>query len=480
MPSLSDLPTELLQAILVYTTKADNLSLSTVNRRLSDEARARLYQDITLEWKTEEIPPVCKLLQTLIEHKELRTLVRSLHLSGQGPLDIDIHTPVIPLALDADKASSIIRSTRFPHVETWETAFREGNLDAILALLVTLLPQLIRLSVIQNFARDSRILSRTVFYAAQSPTPEAEAGSDHDFRPDVSKLLDVTICQRRIGEALYRAIRPFKNTPAILGWFYLPSVQRLSLSIDNPFDFAWPSPLPPKPQHLETLFLDQIREYRALPILAACPRVKELNWNLRHEAGPDSDVLPDPPVVDLQALTAALAPLRDSLEVLTLGGELVPGESELDVPPVTYSGILDLAILTKVRTLSVPWIFYMGKSLQEGKTIGHPSTVPPRLTRLIIDDGFEYDDSTTWEDPEMRAAARKFLEEYRPQYTPHLRELGLHPGLLEDVSRDELEPLAEKLGLAFASDTSIFKTRCMKKPPLPFCWTWDPPPHVSV
>lgn len=217
MPSLCDLPTELVQLILGHATKADYLSLSTVNRRLSDEARARLYQAITLEWKTKEIPPVCKLLQTLLENKKLRSHVNSLDLNGQGPLQIDIHTPTIPLALDADKAASIIRGTQFPHMEAWETAFRQGNLDAVLALLVILLPELVRLSVIQNFARDSRILSQTVLYAAQSSTPEADTDSESDVRLDVSKLRDVTICQRRVGEAFHRAIRPFNNSPAILG-----------------------------------------------------------------------------------------------------------------------------------------------------------------------------------------------------------------------------------------------------------------------
>lgn len=362
MPSLSDLPTELLDAILQFTTEEDCLSLATVNRRLSYAARVRLYQDITLEWKTKKIPPVCKLLQTLLDNQELRYLVKSLDLSGQGPSDEHPHykkpTPLIPMTLDIDKASALIRDTRFPHAEAWETALREGNLDAVLALLVILLPELVRLSAIHNFARDSRILSQTVLHAAQSTTHEGR--TDGDFRPDVSKLYDVTICQRRVGEAIHRTPRPFKNTPDILGWFYLPSVQRLRLSIDNPFEFTWPSPLPPRPQHLRILFLDQIREYRALPILAACRGLKELNWNLRHEAGPDRDVLPDPPIVDLGKVTAALVPLQDSLEVLTLGGELVPGLSEIDNPTVTFPGFLDLAILTKVRTLSIPWVFYYG------------------------------------------------------------------------------------------------------------------------
>lgn len=476
MPSLSDLPTELVQAILRHTTKEDCLALASVNRRFSNEARVRLYRDITFEWKTEEVPPVCSLLQTLLDNPELRYLVTTLDLSGQGPLDRHIHTPSVPLAFDVDKASSLIRGICFPHAEAWENALREGKLDAVLALLVILLPRLARLSITQNFARDSRIISQTVLHAAQFTT--RDGGPEESFRPDVSQLCDVTICQRRVGEPFRNAVRPFKNTPDILGWFYLPSIKRLRLSIDNPFEFSWPLPQPPQPRQLQTLFLDQIREYRALPILAACPGLKELNWNLRHENGVDADVLHDPPVVDLTKLTAALAPLHDSLEVLTLGGELEEGLDEMDNPEVTFLGSLDLAMLTRVKTLSAPWMFYMGKGLWEGKTIGHPSTVPLNLTRLIIDDGFEYEAGNDWEDPDMREAVRKFLEEHMQQYTPYLRELGLHPGYMEDVSVKELRPLAEELGLVFSS-VNIFDTRRRNIPPLPYCWTWDPPPHVS-
>ncbi|KAH6693858.1 hypothetical protein F5X68DRAFT_47460 [Plectosphaerella plurivora] len=483
MPSLADLPTELVQAILQHTTKEDCLSLTTVNRRLSNEATARLYQNITFEWEKEEIPPVSKILRTLLEDAHLRPLVKSLDLSGSGyqyGKQAYIFSPTVPpLELDTmDRASSLIRSTGFPHMEAWETALRESSLDAVLALLVILLPELIRLSITQKFAKDTHILSQTVLHAAQSTARDGGDERGGDFRPDVSKLQDVTICQRRLGDALSRYLCPFKNTPEILGWFYLPSAQRLRLSIDNPFNFAWPSPLPPQPQHLQTLFLDQIREFRALPILAACSGIKELNWNLRQESGVDSDVLPRL-TVDLQKLGEALVPLRDSLEVLTIGGELEQGiHEELETPPVTYTGFMDLSMLTKVKTLAAPWIFYMGKKLQERKTIGRPSTVPPNLTRLIINDGFEHDDANDWDESDMLEASRNFLEVRRPQHTPYLRELGLHPAYLEDVSKKELRPLAEKLGIEFSS-VNTFDEKWLNTPPLPHCWTWDPPPHAS-
>lgn len=487
MPSLSDLPTELVQDILQFVAVEDCVSMATVNRRLSFEAKVRLYRDITLEWRwLQEYPPLSKLLRTLLDNPDLRPLVKSLHLGGVGYMNTcSVFSPTVPLTLDKDKAVSLIRSTRFPHTEAWETAFRESSLDAVLALLVILLPKLFRLSIIESFARDTRILSQTVLHAVRSTVRgervkgEAKGEGEGDFWTYLSNLQDVTICQRRVSDAVLGKIPPFKNSPDILGWFYLPSVQRLRLSIDNPLGFTWPSPLPPQPQHLRTLCLDQIREYRALPILSACTGLKELKWTLRHVTGFDSDVLSAPAIVDLRRLTDALAPLRDSLEVLALGAEIYEGLDEnVQARPVTYRGFLDLAILTKARTLSVPWIFYMGKRPREKKTIGHPSTVPPKLTRLIIDNGMENDLRNDWRDPDMREAARRLLEEYRLQYTPHLRELGLHASYLEEVSRKELRLLAEKLGLVFSS-TNECEVRWRTMPPVPHCWTWDPPPRTS-
>lgn len=51
------------------------------------------------------------------------------------------------------------------------------------------------------------------------------------------------------------------------------------------------------------------------------PDLKSLTSNLRHEYGPDCDVISERACINLPEVTAALAPLKGTLETLTLGAE---------------------------------------------------------------------------------------------------------------------------------------------------------------
>ncbi|KAH6681145.1 hypothetical protein F5X68DRAFT_263488 [Plectosphaerella plurivora] len=489
MVFLSDLPTELLLAILEFTPVPDCAIIATVSRRLCDAARVRLYQDIRLDWNTGEFPPVSKLLRAFVDNQELRGLVKSLELCGIGWTDPSIVTPTIPLILDQDKACSLIRDTHLPHIETWEKAFREENLDAVVSLLVVLLQHnLVNLSVIKNFARDNRILSQTILHVIQSTTRN---GSEGDVWPAFPKLTNVTVFSR---PPVYPTC-PFKNTPDVLGWFYLPHIQRLRLSIDNPFEFTWPLPQPPQPQYQRHLSIDQIRECRVLPILAVCSGLEELTWNIRHRYGHDADVISETPCMNLRQVTEVLAPLRGSLKTLYLGAECFGGLYDSDQPPLTLIGFLDLANFTEMRNFTVPWNFYMGMDLEDEsnmghhgplpanltslKKIGHFGTLPINLTSLIFTSGIEYDPENQWDGAEMLTVSREFIEEGRLRYTPHLRQFGVHTAFF-DFDRQaigELGKLCEVKGISHSfKDPHEVMMMTNQIPAQPECWTWVPPP----
>jgi hypothetical protein len=470
MPSLSDLPTEILSAILLHATKEDCLSLATVDRRLHSVATEQLYRNISMDWLNYKLPPVSKLLRTLIDNRGLRPLVKSLTLQGGHSSTQHVYYAIkVPLTLDQEKASSIILDTHFPHVERWKTAFREGSLDAVVSLIVILLPELVHLSILDNFARDNRILNQTCVHALQSKMRhEGKKSSAEACQLNLSTLCDVTIFQRPCTnkDPLW------KNTPEILAWFYLPAMKRLRLTIDNPFDFAWPFPQPPQAQNLRYLDLDKIRECRALPIFAACPQLKELAWNLRHENGSDPGVISeDEACIDLRQVTAALACLHDSLEILSLGAECYGGRSEIEDPPMTLLGSLDLGPFIKMKSLTVPWNFSMGMRPSH-KKIGHPGTLPKSLTSLLFVHDLGCNQGDDWCDHDFPETCREYLEETRLRYTPHLGHFGFIATFDSASTTEKLKNMCKHAGISGTFlDNEVAWDLIWTLQPLPLCWT---------
>lgn len=152
------------------------------------------------------------------------------------------------------------------------------------------------------------------------------------------------------------------------------------------------------------------------------------------------------------------------------------GHSEIEEPLMHFSGFLDLAKLTEIKSFTVPWTLYMGMEPWEGRNIGNPGTLPANLTSLIFTDGLESDVQFEWDDSTMLSAIREYLEEAKLRYTPHLRQFGVHSGTLEGYSRKELECLCEKANITSSFvDTAEAVEGEERKTPLPCGWIWPPP-----
>lgn len=130
--------------------------------------------------------------------------------------------------------------------------------------------------------------------------------------PPFPKLRNLSMCSR------FDEIRrtDLNNTADILPVFYLEALESLKLSLDNPTEFAWPTTSPPTADKLSSLELQRVREQMFSPILAAMPVLKSLTWTCRWINTLDRGV--NTSTMDLDAMTSALAPLRDSLINFTI------------------------------------------------------------------------------------------------------------------------------------------------------------------
>lgn len=376
-----DWPQELRLSVLELLPLADLLALSRVNKQFHIFTERALYAKVALTWVMDREPPLTLLLRTILDSPQLGHHVRSLRLDGhrfsKKARRIDTVPP--PLSVDdlvISKASQFIRSTRVPQAQLWQDELQsDGNLDAIVALLLSMLPNLTSLHLGPAFTIDSRLLGIVLRCALCGPR-------DRYCLPTFEHLRRVTFSRRAHEEWHPKAAN---NASDVLPFFYLTGIQSLSVSIDTPLEFSWPAPASPAPSSLTRLELGRLRETRLAPVLSALDGLQKLHWNWYYEPDLDRDVSED--VVEVDTMAEALGLVSDSLTDLTIDAETLPDLSDggYEEPEVQIRGsLLDggLARLGKLRRLCVPWAFLMGLSPSTARKL--EGVLPPSLEVLNL------------------------------------------------------------------------------------------------
>ncbi|KAH8175142.1 f-box-like domain-containing protein [Sarocladium implicatum] len=418
MPSFTDIPTELLLSILQHTSSSkDQLHAGLTCKKLHQVANGLIYAAISLDWSsTRETAPnsVTLLLRSLMEKPQLGVLVKDLHLHGRDFISViawNILTPPVFVgALDLANVASVIRGFQLQHAQEWEEKARQGKMDAIVTLLLTFLPNLTRLRMLSNFAKETRILALTLLSDIK------ESSCNKAVLPMRYSLEDVTISRHRQGSDKVKE----DNMSEILLWFYLPKIRLLNLSIDNPETFAWPLDYSPYPSLLRSLTLTILRESHAKKVLAVCNGLKYLDWTLEYTVD-RTDM--SGPMFDLDGIRIALGPLRQSLEVLMLTAAISMGVSEIDFPLVYVQGSLAIADFPAVRKLTLSWPFAMG--LEPNRERRMSDSIPKNVREITItSDGFDRTESFEWDEFTMLGPLEEFLTGCKKR-TPFLKQLNL-------------------------------------------------------
>lgn len=263
--------------------------------------------------------------------------------------------------------------------DLWIQDLRRGTMDAFVALLVVQLFNLTCLRIGHNFAKESQYLGKVLRSALCEPGSFALPKFEH--------LIDVSF---NIMTELSRP-KNARNTANVLAFFYLPAVQRISASIDNPVTFTWPATHKPNPQSLISLDLNTIREDSLGEILSVTQGLKTLRWKWYHrdsfrDRSDASQVINDrygEPVIDLSQIAEALSHLRYTLTDLTISAACHMSNADLAPPALTIAGSLDkLTQLAKLKNLTLPLPFLVGFSPEEPRLLG--SVIPTHIESFII------------------------------------------------------------------------------------------------
>ncbi|KAF5619595.1 uncharacterized protein FTJAE_11879 [Fusarium tjaetaba] len=466
--SFLDCPQEVQLHIVEFIPQCDLAGLSKTCRALHSLTEPLIYSSVKFEWAREFYPPITRLLQlirTLLKRPHLCPLMRHADFEGFGYID-EIGScgsdwteetpdppPVIP-ELPTDELSATIGKTYVSEAvaDEWCQKVQCGSPEASVAVLVSLLPNLERLCLSSNWTNDTRFLGH-MLRAALCEKPEHT--SEASFLSFAS-LKRVSLAPMFDEEG---HLNP-SNTADALALFYLPNIETLSVSIDNPTNFTWPSSSPPNPTSLESLEIFRLRESRLAPVLSATQNPKKLKYNWMYR--PDLDREVSKQAVMLGVLSEALLETKDSLEELEITAESFPAISHgmYEPPDVTFQGsIARLREMHKLKTLHIPWTFLTGK---KGYSTGPGligAAVPPNLEHLALDCAFMWSEDDDYEEDPDELMVEGFGEELESGALSHAKSLesvclpgSLYIHGLSDICENKLKVLEERFGLALSYD----------------------------
>ncbi|PCD21356.1 hypothetical protein AU210_016322 [Fusarium oxysporum f. sp. radicis-cucumerinum] len=252
LPSLFDYPQEVLLGISELLSQSELTNLSKACHALHSLIEPLLYPAFSFLWEREFHPPITELvllIRTLLEKPDLCSLVLSLEFTGYGHKD-EIGTcggpdwtkptpdppPVVPM-LPVDKLASAMERTgaHLPVINDWTVKVGSGDPEAAMAVLVSLLPNLKRLCVSENWNEITPFLEVLFDRSVCSPRQRSSQCSISsceflEYMRNEDNMWPYNGEDRGISG----------NTTAAPSLLYLPNIQHLEISIDNLMTFSWP------------------------------------------------------------------------------------------------------------------------------------------------------------------------------------------------------------------------------------------------
>ncbi|KAE8136487.1 hypothetical protein BDV38DRAFT_293903 [Aspergillus pseudotamarii] len=435
---LGSCPAEILYLIFKLLSPPELHALCLVNKKFHTIVEPLLYSKIKMAWRKTRPhapPPITQLLRTILSRPQLAAYITNIHLDGDTYLLVEKFRwtiPKVPVSdAELDQLIIFIRGTGVPYSDLWIQELRQGTIDAFVALLLAQLSNLKYLYLAGDFTRQTALIGMVL----RSAICEPGNSSLSDFR----HLQDVSfLCPNGEDEARDQKI---KNTTDILPFLYLPSVQRMSASVENPIEFTWPAAHLPVPSKLISLDLTTVRETYLGKLLAVTQNVEALRWQWYYDYGVRDRFTT--PIVDLDRFTAAISHVRGTLTDLTVSADVDIGGNDQFLPGIKIQGSLHAMVnFDMLKRLQVPWPFLVG--FAQGTTERWQDLMPRNIEFLVITDDLRYQNADLmapewpqweWEHSTILGVLQTWLKDWKA-YTPHLCRISLVISLLDDEPDD--------------------------------------------
>lgn len=376
-------PVDVWTLVLKSLSPADHACLCLVSKNLQEFIEPYLYANIRWAWMSDvQATPIVLLTRSVARRPQLGRHVRSLVLMGTSShRDVD----VVPISMIGNEEFSAslpteLLTARGTSNKAWIDQLHAGNVDALVALLISHLPNLTSLHLGPKFTRDNTYLGLMLRSALCEPA--------HQCLPRFEHLRAVTLKTGPAPDAA-RPVRQ-KNLPNILSFFYLPSIERISTSLDSPEHLTWPAPQGRAPASMGLTELELVRPFvtaHLSNVLSVVHGLKSLRWDWYH--GGVTSPSGDNGVIDLDQIAAALSLARESLTEITITAKCTLGANKHFAKPNSQGSLQLLANFPRMRSLQAPIAFLMGWS-REDSHWGLSDVVPGTVESVTIMDELWY------------------------------------------------------------------------------------------
>ncbi len=382
--NLLDCNEDVLRLILGYLAQADLGSVCLAHSHLRRLAESFLYSTIDIGFPT---PPIPSLVGTILRRPELAAYIRTLSFKrgspslwgggGQRVPKLSVHES------DLQEAISFVDKTHLSYSGVWIEELRQGTLDAFLAILISQPPRLQRLHLGHCFSIETDLISFILRSILCGPRSDLRASG---IQTTLNQLYTVTL-ERWAGIYEDGAIR---NTANILLFFYLPSLRKMSISIDDPLVpiFPWPTTQPPSIPSLTSLSVSRIRESHLGQLLVTLPRLRSLHWEWCFD--PDLEDQFNSPIINLDQLMPALEHVRETLtELSILAVCFTANLAAIPFPLQVRGSARALAGFVHLTKLAIPLVFFTGFPLPVRERLAN--CLPYNLEDLTLTDDLYID-----------------------------------------------------------------------------------------
>ncbi|QKX59966.1 uncharacterized protein TRUGW13939_07108 [Talaromyces rugulosus] len=371
-------PVEICCSVLEYLPRKDLCSICLVNSHLRNLAEQILYAKILISSRNWQSRTLTRLLRSLLRRPRLATYVRSLYLHGSAyfmPYDVGKLPQIRVSGPELEEPLAFVASTTVPYRKDWLKQLRNGAIDAFVAALLSQPMRLNFLRIEQAFFLDSYLIGmvfRSMFCEPQY------CGLQLDF----SRLESVFL-----GRSYFNLNE--NNTADVLPMFYLPSVKKLLIDVENPTTFSWPTVQPPSNSSISVLNLLYVRECFLGDLVSVTKGLNSLEWEWMYTPELEDDKV-QTPIIDLKRINKALYHVRETLTDLTIWAQCLYGYPHDwpmwdDYPQLSTRGTLRVMTkLDKLTELTIPITFLLGFTPLLNRRM--KDVLPPNIKDLTMTD----------------------------------------------------------------------------------------------
>lgn len=426
MGAFPTLMTELHCMILGYCDRSSLHSLSLVSKAIVPVANQFLYREVHWIWSWSKSPPLGLLLRTILNRPELALLIKYARF-GIDEWYQDDHSfgyteeyleDIPPIQLDAEskaKAKDLLQRMEIPDLPKWNEALEEGSIDALVALLVAQLLSLETLQMAESMVHNSIFMGMML---------------KHIIKPRSGKFEQLRRVKFSTNQLPYEAAYLNTSIDQVVPLFYLPSLQELEVTVNEPSFSLEKPPSTPSPLRTLRFFQCDFTPKDLGRFLAMTPSVKELHCGFLR----DIRIFGEGDRVDFKDLLSALAHTAHTLEALKI--EINWHEKNCTnwaVPLRKFgSGCLgSLQRFSSLRRLEIPIALLMGPAPWDKKRL---LEILPRSLRLLI----LTDDTVTWhtvpKPPIQEYGTDHSMQDVIDALGEYLRNCEQNAPMLENIS----------------------------------------------